>query len=378
MSPIPPTKVESGPVSENVLTGKDIDVLQFPAPKWHEHDGGRYIGTGCVVITQDPDDGWVNLGTYRVMVHDRDTVGLYISPGKHGRIHREKCFSRGVPLKVAISLGQDPLLFLGSCMEIPHGMSEYDFIGGWRGRPVEVIEGEFSGLPIPARAELVIEGECRPDIRIDEGPFGEFTGYYASAVRAEPVVKIKAIYHRDDPIILGYPPSKPPNESIFVLSYYRSAMIWDELEQAGVPEVRGVWSHRAGAARMFTVVAIRQRYPGHARQAGLIAANCHANAYLGRFTVVVDDDVDITDINDVVWALSTRCDPETGLEVIRRCWSGPLDPIIPKGRKGFNSRAVLDACRPFEWMKEFPVTVEISDQVKDETLKKWGEKIFNR
>jgi 4-hydroxy-3-polyprenylbenzoate decarboxylase len=103
-------------------------------------------------------------------------------------------------------------------MEIPHGMSEYDFIGGWRGRPVEVIEGEFSGLPIPARAELVIEGECRPDIRIDEGPFGEFTGYYASAVRAEPVVKIKAIYHRDDPIILGYPPSKPPNESIFVLS----------------------------------------------------------------------------------------------------------------------------------------------------------------
>jgi 4-hydroxy-3-polyprenylbenzoate decarboxylase len=129
---------------------------------------------------------------------------------------------------------------------------------------------------------------------------------------------------------------------------------------------------------MFTVVAIRQRYPGHARQAGLIAANCHANAYLGRFTVVVDDDVDITDINDVVWALSTRCDPETGLEVIRRCWSGPLDPIIPKGRKGFNSRAVLDACRPFEWMKEFPVTVEISDQVKDETLKKWGEKIFNR
>lgn len=377
MSPIPPTKVESGPVLENVLTGTGIDILQFPAPKWHEHDGGRYIGTGCVVITQDPDDGWVNLGTYRVMIHDRDTVGLYISPGKHGRIHREKCFSRGVPLKVAISLGQDPLLFLGSCMEIPHGMSEYDYIGGWRGRPVEVIEGEFSGLPIPARAELVIEGECCPDVRMDEGPFGEFTGYYASSVRAEPVVKIKAVYHRDDPIILGYPPSKPPNESIYVLSYYRSAMVWDELEQAGVPEVRGVWSHRAGAARMFTVVAIRQRYPGHARQAGLIAANCHANAYLGRFTVVVDDDVDITDINDVIWALSTRCDPETDLEVIRRCWSGPLDPIIPKNRKGFNSRAVLDACRPFEWMSEFPVTVEISDQVKEETLKKWGEKIFS-
>lgn len=374
--PIPPVFVETGSILENVLTGTSVDISKFPAPKWHEHDGGRYIGTGCIVITQDPDEGWVNLGTYRVMVHDAETVGLYISPGKHGRIHRDKCFSRGVPLKVAISFGQDPLLFLGSCMEMPHGLSEYDYIGGWRGKPVEVVKGEFTGLPIPANAEIAIEGECLPDVRKDEGPFGEFTGYYASFVRGEPVVKIKAIYHRRDPIILGYPPSKPPNETSFVFAYYRSAMIWDELERAGVPDIRGVWTHGAGAARMFTVVAIRQRYPGHSRQAGLVAANCHANAYLGRFTIVVDDDIEIANLHDVIWALSTRCDPATSCEIIRRCWSGPLDPIIPKEAKGFNSRMLIDACRPFEWIGDFPRTVGINEQEREKVIKKWGTKIF--
>ena len=376
LKPIPPRVVPSGPICENLLTGNSVDITQFPAPKWHEHDGGRYIGTGCIVLTQDPDDGWVNLGTYRVMIHDRETLGLYISPGKHGRIHRDKCFARGAPLKVAIALGNEPLLFLGSCMEIPHGVSEYDYIGGWRGAPIDVIKGEFTGLPIPAAAEIVIEGECLPDTRREEGPFGEFTGYYASAVRDEPVVKIKAIYHRHNPIILGYPPSKPPNEMAFVFAYYRSAMIWEELERAGVPDVRGVWTDGAGAARMFTVVAIRQRYAGHSRQAGLVAANCHANAYLGRFTIVVDDDIEISNLHDVIWALSTRCDPATSCEIISRCWSGPLDPIIPKGAKGFNSRMVIDACRPFEWRNDFPRTVGIDQQEKEKTMNKWGSKIF--
>ena len=376
IKPIAPNFVQSGSVCENVLTHNSIDISKFPAPKWHEHDGGRYIGTGCIVITQDPDDGWVNLGTYRVMVHDSETLGLYISPGKHGRIHRDKCFARSAPLKVAIVLGNEPLLFLGSCMEMPHGLSEYNYIGGWRGEPIDVVKGEFTGLPIPAGAEIVIEGECLPTARKEEGPFGEFTGYYASAVRDEPVVKIKAIYHRPDPIILGYPPSKPPNEMAFVFAYYRSAMIWNELERAGVPDVRGVWTDSAGAARMFTVVAIRQRYAGHSRQAALIAANCHANAYLGRFTIVVDDDVEIANLHDVIWALSTRCDPATSCEIISRCWSGPLDPIIPKGAKGFNSRMMIDACRPFEWRNEFPRTVGIDRQQADKVMNKWGAKIF--
>ncbi|HEX9144563.1 MAG TPA: UbiD family decarboxylase, partial [Candidatus Binatia bacterium] len=122
--------------------------------------------------------------------------------------------------------------------------------------------------------------------------------------------------------------------------------------------------------------AIRQRYAGHSRQAGLVAANCHANAYLGRFTIVVDDDVEIANLHDVIWALSTRCDPATSCEIISRCWSGPLDPIIPKGGKGFNSRMVIDACRPFEWKNDFPRTVGIDREQADTVIKKWGAKIF--
>jgi len=201
---VPPKKVKDGPVLENIIRGKDIDIYKFPTPKWHELDGGRYIGTGDVMITKDPMK-LVNLGTYRVMIHDKETLAFYISPGKHGKIHSEKYFSRQQNCKVAISFGHDPLLALVGGTEIPYGVCEYDYAGGICGQPLEVIEGEYSGLPIPANAEIVIEGEAVFDEVRAEGPFGEWTGYYASSKRNEPIIKIKSIMHRDNPILLGYP-----------------------------------------------------------------------------------------------------------------------------------------------------------------------------
>ena len=134
----------------------------------------------------------------------------------------------------------------------------------------------------------------------------------------------------------------------------RSALVWEQIEKAGVPDVKEVWCHEAGGARLLVAVAITQRYPGHARQAGHIAAMCHAGAYLGRLVVVVDEDIDVTDLHDVIWALCTRAEPEQDYDLIKRAWSGPLDPIIPTGKKGFNSRFVIDATRPWEWRNEFP------------------------
>ena len=112
--PIPHEVVKNGPVLENVLSGKDINLLKFPVPFIHELDGGRYIGTGCLVITKDPEEGWVNFGSYRGMVHDEKSMGLYISPGKHGRIQRQKWFDQGKPCPVIVSVGQDPVLFMVS------------------------------------------------------------------------------------------------------------------------------------------------------------------------------------------------------------------------------------------------------------------------
>jgi 4-hydroxy-3-polyprenylbenzoate decarboxylase len=168
---IPPVAVSSGPVMENVFKDDDVDLFKFPVPFWHERDGGRYIGTGHVVITRDPEEGWVNVGCYRVMVHDRNTMGMNISPGKHGRMHRQKYFDRGKACPVVACFGVDPLLHMIATRPEPYGRSEFDAVGGIKGEPVEVVQGEFTGLPIPAYAEIAIEGEFLPDQGKEEGPF---------------------------------------------------------------------------------------------------------------------------------------------------------------------------------------------------------------
>jgi 4-hydroxy-3-polyprenylbenzoate decarboxylase len=152
-------------------------------------------------------------------------------------------------------------------------------------------------------------------------------------------------------------------------------MIWDELERAGVPNVRGVWCHEAGGGRMLNIVSIKNSYPGHSRQAGLITSQCHAGAYLGRYVVVVDDDIDPSSTFDVLWAMASRSEPAESIEIIRSCWSGPLDPRIPEGKKGLNSRAIIDACRPYQWKDKFPPVAESSPELNEATLKKWREVI---
>ena len=368
LRPLPPVEVNGGPLLENVKSGKEINLWDFPAPKWHELDGGRYIGTADVAITEDPDQGWINLGTYRVMIHDRDILTLYISPGKHGRIHREKYFAEKRPCPVAITFGQDPLLFLLASKQMPFGESEYDYAGGVRGEPYEVVRGEITGLPIPAHAEVAVEGEILPDEKVAEGPFGEWTGYYASGEQKEAVLRVKRLMYRNNPIITGAPPFRQPAGADTCNSLVRAAAIWNTLELAGVPDIRGVACYQAF---FFTVVAICQRYPGHARQVGVLASNCDNAGYMNRYVVVVDDDIDVADFNDVLWALCTRVDPITSIEITRRGWSGPLDPIIPGPEKGFNSRAIIDACRPFEWMKDFPPVSGASKELKEKVKKKY-------
>jgi UbiD family decarboxylase len=369
-----PRFVKKGPILENIDAGDKVDLTKFPVPIWHEEDCGRYIGTGSITITRDPDEGWVNIGTYRVMLHDEKTVGFYISPGKHGRIHRDKYFEKGEPCPVVVSIGHDPLLLLLGTKEVDYRVSEFEVAGGIKNKAIDVIKG-VSGLPIPADAELVLEGEAVPGELRQEGPFGEWTGYYGSSSRPEPVIRVKRVLYRDNPIILGAPPSKPPNENSFPGSIVRAAMIWNELEKTGIPDITGVYSHEAGGHRLFIVIAIRQRYSGHARQAALALSQCHSAAYMGRFVVVVDDDIDITSLDDVVWAMCTRCDPEYGIDILRRCWSGPLDPIIPEERRGFSSRAIVDACKPYERIKTFPKAVQVSDKLRDFVVNKWYDRV---
>ena len=351
--------VASGPILENIDRDDAVDLFKFPIPFLHELDGGRYIGTGDLVVMRDPDTGWINVGTYRVMIHDRNTAGLWMSPGKHGRQIREKYFKAGKPCPVVICCGQDPLLFLSSGNEVGFGISEFAHAGGHRGVPFETIASELHGLPMPAAAELVLEGEITPDVMKGEGPFGEWTGYYASSVREDPVIKIKRVYYRTAPIHTMARPGRPPSDYSLSKCVIKSAMIWDQVEKAGLSGVAGVWCHEAGGGRLFNIISIKQAYAGHAKQAAMLAAGVHAGNYLGRFVIVVDDDIDPTNSFDVIWAMATRCDPVEDIDFIRRAWSGALDPRKRKGDV-HNTRAIVDACRPYEWINEFAPVAESS------------------
>ena len=130
--PLPRIEVKSGPVQQNVQQGDRVNLLDFPAPLLHEKDGGRYLGTGHLVITKDPDSQWVNVGTYRIMAQERDTAAIYIGPGKHGSIHKQKYFEKHQAMPVNVVLGGDPLDWFAASCPVPAGVCEFDFAGGLR------------------------------------------------------------------------------------------------------------------------------------------------------------------------------------------------------------------------------------------------------
>jgi UbiD family decarboxylase len=363
LKPLPPRFVNDGPIFENVVEGDDVDVLKFPVPRHHELDTARFIGTADCVMTQDPDTGWFNLGAYRSQVYDGKTVGCQITEGKHGRIHRDKYFERGQPMKVVILCGQDPLLFMLSSSPLPE-VGEMDIAGGLRGEPIDVVRGPFTGFPIPADCEIAIEGETVPGQVRPEGPFGEWMGYYSDDTQARPYVNVKTILYRNDPILTCAPQHKPVDETGLLKGIAGAAQIWRALDACGVPEVLGVWNHEAGPATRFTAIQIRQRYPGHARQALHIASSCQGGAYAGKWTVVVDEDIDAGDLDQVLWAMCTRFDPLTDIDTIQKAWASKRDPLFLPGN--FNNRILVDACIPYDKKLKgtFPITVDVSPDLR--------------
>ncbi len=375
----PPEYVTSSPVMENTQNGTAVNVLEFPAPKWHEHDGGNYIGTADCVITADPDTEWINIGTYRLMVHNRNELGIHIDTGHHGRFQMNKYFERGEKCPVVVSLGQHPLLFAVSGLEVPFGVSEYNYAGALTRNRWKVIKGPITGLPIPADCEVALEGHILPELR-DEGPFGEFMGYYAGGVFHNPVMKVEGIYYRDDPIILGTAPGVPPYDYSYYRCPIRAAMIWDILEKAGIPNVKGVWCHEEGYSRALNVVAIKQAYAGHARQVAHVAGQAGPGAFAGRYVVVVDDDIDPTNLNEVVWAICSRTDPATSIEFIREAWGTALDPMVertPDMRidECMSSRGLIYACWPYSRLVRGKIArvVKSSPEISSKYEEKWKD-----
>ena len=379
IKPIPPVTVDSGPVMENVHTGEEVDLFEFPTPRWHELDGGRYIGTGSMGITRDPDEGWVNVGCYRVQIHDKTTATIWMAPSHHGNIIARKYWTKGVGCPVAVTCGQDPTLWAGSNWEpVPWGVCEYDFAGGLKQEPIEVIKRVTTGLPIPATAEIVLEGEIVPpevETRV-EGPFGEWAGYYAAGKREIPAFRVKAILHRNNPIIQGNPSSFLPSVWTLGRHIQKAAVLWAELDRQGIPGIKGVWMIEEAAIHSIPVISIEQKYEGHAKQAALIAAGCAATGHQVRFIVVVDEDIDPSNNADVLWALGTRTDPESAIDIIRGLRGDESNPIISPEKKSWgdvgHAAAIILACKPYHWIKQFPRSIKTSPEVVRQVKEKWS------
>ena len=365
-----PVEVSSGPLMENTMEGAGIDLEQFTAPKWHEHDGGRYIGTGDMIVSKDPDSGWINVGTYRACVVGKDRMTLWIIDHKHGKQIARKYWQSERACPVAVVLGCEPATWMAAPSAAKAGVSEYEYAGALRGEPVQVLRAPFTGLPVPATAEIVVEGEIPPleEESEMEGPFGEWPGYYTHRGK-ECVIRVKRIMYRNDPIILGNPPLLPVTERYGIPLF--AARIWDHLEQSGVSDIEGIWCH---CHTLMVVVSLKQRYAGHAMHALTAIAGMQTGASMYRYYVAVDDDIDPVDLKQVIWAMCTRVDPAESVQTLKS-WTSDLDPrLAPEKREQGDftmSRMLIDACKPYPWRDRFPRANKFSAEKRREIWEKW-------
>jgi phenylphosphate carboxylase beta subunit len=370
---VPPQWVDTGPCKENIDTGDDVDLNKFPVPWFYEQDGGRYLGTFASVITKDPDSDWLNAGTYRMQLLDNKTAGIMILKGKDADLHRQRYAQLDEPMPIAVVIGYDPVLFLCSSTLFSPGQNEYNYVGALRNLPMEVVKGEYVDLPVPAHAEIVLEGDLWPDKFRDEGPFGEYTGYYSGkGTVPRNYVDVKAVTYRNNPIFHSTTVGRPITDTHMIQSMNRTATLWSQLEIMGIRGIQSVYIPPASCGRFMVIVSVKQLYPGHSAHVGNAAIATSTGAYGVKIVIVVDDDIPADDLDRVFWALSTRYAPQRDSEIIKRGRSTPLDPSLPIEARDITSRIIMDATTPYEW-KEKPQVIELSKDQVETVKRRWKE-----
>lgn len=331
---IKPNAVADAPFLRNIIT-KDIDVRKIlPLPTYHELDGGPYISAG-VFIAQDPDSGAGNVSIHRMHALEPDLFGLLVLP-RHLKGMIRRAAERGEPLKAAVCVGLDPLLLMASQLVLAPGEDELEAAGGLKGRAVDVAPAPWSGIPVPAGAEIVIEGEIPPDVRRREGPFGEFPRYYSPAAERE-VFRVKSIAMREEPVF--YSIVAAGYDHLLMGAVPREAGLLRDLQKA-VPAVTDVVLPLSGAGRFHCAVQIRKTNEGEAKSALMAALAAH---YDVKHAVCVDHDIDIHRPSQVDWALATRFQADKDLFVVPGAWGSRLDPSAVNG---VTAKMGLDATAP--------------------------------
>lgn len=350
--PIKPRLVKDGPCKENVLLGDDVDLYKFPAPLIHDGDGGRYISTWHIIVTKDPDSDWVNWGMYRQMIHTKNTLGGLLTPAQHiGMIFRNKYEARNVPMEFAVAIGTEPITAIVGAAPVPAGVSEADIVGGIRGEPIDLIKCESVDLEVPATSEIVIEGEVKPHERKVEGPFGEYGGYVAIPSLPRAVYRVKTVTHRHNPILPMSCMGTPVDDSDVVQGVSWSAEIFVNLQKMGFP-VTGIYMPPEFCSS-GVVISTKTTYTNIASR---IAACVWAGA-VGHFItkiIIVDDDVDPTNMREVLHAWVTKCHPVRGTTVVPQAVMAPAVPYYSPEETHYNqgANAYYDCTWPYRWPKE--------------------------
>jgi 2,5-furandicarboxylate decarboxylase 1 len=364
--PLPPVLVEQGPCQEVVLLGDDADVTRFPAPIWNALDGGRYLTLSCH-ITRDPTTGLRNAAVYRNQVHDRRTLGLLAGPFAHIMLQRRSAPAE--PFPVALAMGNDPRVVMGACVPVPFGTDELAVAGALRGAPIELVRCKTIPLEVPADAEVIIEGEVRPDDTREEGPFGEYTGHYGGPRLPRPTIHITAITHRRDPILhLAYQ-GAPPHETDVVTAVGKEA---EMLRHISLPGVKAVHYTEGGGGVLHVVIAVEKMYEGYGKMAGMAVFSTPAGRSVKQVTVV-DADVDPFDSLAVEWAVAMRVQPHRDIEILRELPGSSIDPSLPvaeQTRSARTSKIIIDATRYNA--ASFPPVCQPAAEAMDKVARDWA------
>jgi len=380
--PIKPKLVDKSqaPCKENILLGDDVDLFKLPAPMVHEGDGGRYLGTWHIIVAKDPENSDINWGMYRTMVYDSKTmVGLVMPISDMGKMFHGKCVPKGKSLPYAMVIGPDPISAIAACAPSP--MPEDEFAGMMMGEPIELVKCETCDLEVPAHAEIIIEGELIPGVDLEEGPFGEYTGYRTSPRDYRNVYRVKCITYRNNPITTMANPGMPTDEGHVLRTFSLSLELDKLIRSQGIP-ITGVYMPPQSTHHLM-VVGVKTIYSNIAAQIAQLAFGSKLGPWF-HMVIVVDETVDIYNLNEVVHAFCTRCHPKTGIHV----WDGlgtPVNPYASKHERVWSkgAKVLFDCTFPLDWDKnDRPSLVSFKTmypkEIQDRILARWAGWGFNR
>jgi 4-hydroxy-3-polyprenylbenzoate decarboxylase len=368
-----PKTLAQGPCQEVVKRGAEIDLAELPIQTCWPGEPAPLI-TWPLVVTKGPggareDD--FNLGIYRMQVIGRDRTLMRWLKHRGGAQHHARWEKeRNAPLPAAAVIGADPGTIIAAVAPVPDTLSEYHFAGLLRGRKVPLVDCVSQPLKVPATAEIVIEGEVSLSDYAPEGPYGDHTGYY-NAQEPFPVFTVTAITHRRDPIYLSTFTGRPPDEPSILGEALNE--VFTPLLRQQFPEIRDFWLPPEGCSYRIAVVSMKKAYPGHAKRVMMGVWSYLRQFMYTKWVIVVDDDIDVRDWKDVMWAVSTRMDPVRDITLIENTPIDYLDFASPE--EGLGSKIGLDATDkwPPETRREWGRPIRMDQAVVDKVSAMWDD-----